>query len=282
MESVQRGGSASRRNRESSRSWPGCSVAVGRICPTRAVRAESGLERGRRSLDIAEKLDNEASRVAAYVALGVAYLVEGQPAAARDAAPRSARDRSGSPRRAKQSFPWSLAVTGGGAPGTRRTDRGRRHGARGHRARERRRLHYFEVQAQLALAAALLATDGVVPRAEIESALARAEHLVESIEGRALSPRILELRGRLAARPRRAGSDRCCRGPRALPRHRRHRTRRTARAGARRMNCAKCGCENPERAKFCLECGAAFAARCASCGTELPPPRSSVSSAVRR
>jgi class 3 adenylate cyclase len=35
--------------------------------------------------------------------------------------------------------------------------------------------------------------------AEPESALERAEHLVESIEGRALSPRILEMRGRLAA-----------------------------------------------------------------------------------
>jgi hypothetical protein len=49
------------------------------------------------------------------------------------------------------------------------------------------------------LAAALLATDGVIPRTEIESALERAEHLVESIAGRALSPRILEMRGRLAA-----------------------------------------------------------------------------------
>jgi hypothetical protein len=35
--------------------------------------------------------------------------------------------------------------------------------------------HYYEAQAQLTLAAGLLATDGVVPRAEIESALARAE-----------------------------------------------------------------------------------------------------------
>jgi tetratricopeptide (TPR) repeat protein len=58
---------------------------------------------------------------------------------------------------------------------------------------------YFEAHAQLALAAALLATDGVVPRVEIECALERAEHLVESIEGRSLSPRILEMRGRLAA-----------------------------------------------------------------------------------
>jgi len=58
---------------------------------------------------------------------------------------------------------------------------------------------YNEALAQLALAAAMLAPDGVVPGAEIESALDRAEQLVASIEGRALSPRILELRGRLAA-----------------------------------------------------------------------------------
>ncbi len=37
------------------------------------------------------------------------------------------------------------------------------------------------------------------------------------------------------------------------------------------MNCARCGSQSPDRAKFCLECGAAFAARCAACGTELPP-----------
>ena len=59
--------------------------------------------------------------------------------------------------------------------------------------------YYHEAHAQLALAAALLATGGVVPRAEIESALERAEQLVESVEARALSPRILELRGRLAS-----------------------------------------------------------------------------------
>jgi len=38
-----------------------------------------------------------------------------------------------------------------------------------------------------------------VPRAEIEAALDRAAELVAMIEGRSLSPRILELRGRLAA-----------------------------------------------------------------------------------
>ena len=36
------------------------------------------------------------------------------------------------------------------------------------------------------------------------------------------------------------------------------------------MNCPSCGYENPDPAKFCLECGAAFATRFASCDTELP------------
>jgi hypothetical protein len=38
-----------------------------------------------------------------------------------------------------------------------------------------------------------------VPRQEIEAALDRAEELVALVEGHSLSPRILELRGRLAA-----------------------------------------------------------------------------------
>ena len=35
--------------------------------------------------------------------------------------------------------------------------------------------------------------------------------------------------------------------------------------------CSACGHGNPQRAKFCLECGARIAICCASCGTELPP-----------
>jgi class 3 adenylate cyclase/tetratricopeptide (TPR) repeat protein len=36
------------------------------------------------------------------------------------------------------------------------------------------------------------------------------------------------------------------------------------------MICAACRHENPERAKFCLECGAKLARSCSACGTELP------------
>src|SRR5215216_3207032 len=35
--------------------------------------------------------------------------------------------------------------------------------------------------------------------------------------------------------------------------------------------CPKCGTENPERARFCMSCGAALAATCPSCGTQNPP-----------
>jgi class 3 adenylate cyclase/tetratricopeptide (TPR) repeat protein len=160
--------------------------------------AESVLDHGRRSLETAEKLDNEVSRVLAYCALGQAYLIDAQPAAARDALHESvaiARDR----RTGRAFLPQVLAVLA------------EAHLALGERAEAMATareaidlgsaggIAYYEAEAQLALAGALLATDGVVPRAEIESALERAERLVESIEGRALSPRILEMRGRLAA-----------------------------------------------------------------------------------
>src|SRR5712692_11432833 len=37
------------------------------------------------------------------------------------------------------------------------------------------------------------------------------------------------------------------------------------------MRCAKCNSENPEDAKFCVECASELTNRCASCGAENPP-----------
>ena len=161
-------------------------------------RAESGLERGRRSLEIAEKLDNEASRLAAYAALGLANLVEGQPAAARDSFRESvtiARDR----RVGRALVPLVLAGLAEAHLALREPTEAVTTAREGIDLGNTGGCLYYEALAQLALAPALLATDCVGLRAEIESALERAEHLVASIEGRALSPRILELRGRLAA-----------------------------------------------------------------------------------
>ena len=36
------------------------------------------------------------------------------------------------------------------------------------------------------------------------------------------------------------------------------------------MKCTRCGHANPERARFCLECGTPVTHGCTSCGTELP------------
>jgi hypothetical protein len=59
---------------------------------------------------------------------------------------------------------------------------------------------YWEAEAQIALARVLMATDGEIPRAEIEAALDRADSLIAAIAGRVLSPRVLEQRGRLAVK----------------------------------------------------------------------------------
>ena len=37
------------------------------------------------------------------------------------------------------------------------------------------------------------------------------------------------------------------------------------------MRCTKCGAENPDRAKFCVECASPFARRCPFCNAENPP-----------
>jgi len=36
------------------------------------------------------------------------------------------------------------------------------------------------------------------------------------------------------------------------------------------LKCITCGSDNPDRAKFCVECGTAMAARCKVCNIELP------------
>jgi len=37
------------------------------------------------------------------------------------------------------------------------------------------------------------------------------------------------------------------------------------------MRCSKCGVENPDRARFCVECASPFPRRCSSCEAENPP-----------
>jgi len=155
-------------------------------------------EQGRRSLEIAEQLGNESSRFCAYLSLGYAHLMAEDPPAARQALLAAAAVVDDH-RTQRAMLPLALAVlaeaelaagerTAALATARKGIELGRAGGCR-----------YFEAEAQLALARALLATDGAIPGAEIESALERAEELVESTGARALSPRILELRGRLVS-----------------------------------------------------------------------------------
>src|SRR5262249_8370589 len=136
-------------------------------------RPESGLEHGLRSLEIAEKLDNEACRMAAYAALGLANLAAGQPAAARDAF-RGSATIARDPRVGRALLP--LVLAGLAEAHLALGDPGEAVAA----AREGIALGsaggclYNEALAQLALAGALLTADAVVRRAEIESALERA------------------------------------------------------------------------------------------------------------
>ncbi len=158
---------------------------------------DSVVEHGQRSLDIAEQLGNESARSLAYWALGAAHLIDARPSAAREALRESAaitRHRT-----ERQELPAVLGLLAEAHLGLGEGE------AAVNAAREAIDLAreggglYYEALAELALCRALISDKGGVPRAEIESALERAEQLVESIEGRSLSPRIVEMRGRLAA-----------------------------------------------------------------------------------
>ena len=156
-----------------------------------------GLERAGQTIELAEELDNEGARVCAHAALGVANLMRGDAAAALEALRESvaiSRDRQALVALRPRILTWVAEAE---------IALGERASAVA-AAREAIDLAdsggvlYYGANARLTLAEMLLATDGDVPRREIESALDRAEELIESIAGRSLSPRILEIRGRLA------------------------------------------------------------------------------------
>jgi class 3 adenylate cyclase/tetratricopeptide (TPR) repeat protein len=158
----------------------------------------SGLEHARRSLEIAEKVDNESSRTLSYAALGIAHLGVGEPGEAREALQTSiaiARENLSQLAFVPESLAFlSMANLALGDPEEARALASEAIGlARDGGCR------YVEPLAQLALSAALLAVDPRASRHEIESALDRATALVEESEIRMLAPRILETRGRLAA-----------------------------------------------------------------------------------
>ncbi len=165
----------------------------------RARGAEkSAVEHARRGVELAEKHGVESSRVGAYQALATALLLDGNPAAALEVFEQSdliAIGRSTN----RTYFPQMLVSI---AETQLALGRSAESVAS---AREAIGVAFaggcscLEGEAQLALARALLATDAVAHRAEIEAALDRARELVRSTGTRLLTPQILELSARLAA-----------------------------------------------------------------------------------
>jgi tetratricopeptide (TPR) repeat protein len=150
----------------------------------------------RRSVELAERLDNEASRVIAHSGLGIALLSAGDAASAREALRRSisiAREHG---------IVLDFVPSALGQLAEAELALGER-GAALAAAREATALSgaddYAAVEAHLALARALLADDGRVPAGEVEAALQQAEAVIGLCGCRVFSPRVLELRGRLAA-----------------------------------------------------------------------------------
>jgi adenylate cyclase len=158
----------------------------------------ASLEEGRRGLEIAEQLDNESSRMVAHLGIAHAHLADAQPGPAREAALESiaiAREHSSQ----LAYVPTALAMLAQAHLGLGEYDETLEVAREGVELARECSCPYPEAQSELMLAAGLLGRDGGAASAEIEAALTRAEQLVESLEARSLSPRILEQRARLAA-----------------------------------------------------------------------------------
>ncbi len=157
------------------------------------------LDAAHRGIEIAESEDNEGSRTYVYCALGTGYLLNGQWDEAREALQTSVSiaNKLGTGR---QWLPCTLSLLSEAHLALGDTAEAVATARESIQIAKEGVIQYFEARSQIALAAALMETGGPVPAAEIETALKRAEHLVETVEARSLTPQILEKRARLAAK----------------------------------------------------------------------------------
>jgi adenylate cyclase len=160
--------------------------------------AGSFLDHGRRCLEIANKIDNDSSLVIAYFSLGNSRLMAGQAAEACEALRAGAgiaRDR-----KAFLAFrPQVLSVLAEAQLAIGEKTEAEASAREAIESARAGGCDYYEAHAHLSLAETLLAADGAAPKGDIGTALDCAEALVERTQGRSLAPRIVELRGRLAA-----------------------------------------------------------------------------------
>jgi tetratricopeptide (TPR) repeat protein len=155
------------------------------------------IEQGQSCLEIAEKLDNEASRVSGHWTLGYGHHLSGSHRAAVEAID-SAEDLVQRFDVQRAYLPQMLAIRAEAHLALGELDEALGAARYGISVGAEGGCTYGEAEAQIALANALIATE-TLPTAEIDAALTRAEELVESIAAGSLSPRILEARARAAA-----------------------------------------------------------------------------------
>ena len=173
-----------------------------------AFRANLGMARGddrtvlelaRRALEIAEARNDEGSRLFALCAMARGYLLKRMFTEARDAMQEcNAIINAG--HFGRYLLAGNLSVLSDAHRALGEIQAAVSTAREGVQRGEADEFPYWEAVAQIALAAALTARGEPLAHAEIESALARAEHLVEVTEGHSLTPQILEARGRLAAK----------------------------------------------------------------------------------
>ena len=155
------------------------------------------LGHARQAVDIAEKVGSSVNRTLAYMALGMAHLVNGEWEAALHADEEALRIA----RESRAGLVWESALL---------TSISEAHLGRGDTARalayaeeavataRRCGTPLFEADALLARARALLQVEGERASAAIERDLAQAQAIVERTEGRCREPFILEARAELA------------------------------------------------------------------------------------
>jgi adenylate cyclase len=158
----------------------------------------SRLDAATRCNEIAERIDNESSRVVGRWALGLEHTAAGNYEAARDVLLEGVAIARAHRAQLAQ-VPSMLGILAkahlalGEAGEARATAREAIELARAGGA------DLFEAHAQVVLAEALLESEDAIFTAEVDAALERADRLVDSIGARLLLPSILETRARLVA-----------------------------------------------------------------------------------
>jgi tetratricopeptide (TPR) repeat protein len=155
------------------------------------------MEKCHRSLEIAEQLDNESSRMLAYTSIGYGHLINKDFLSARDSLLKGiAIIREAGSQRALISRALVLLAEANLSLGN--TSEAMKIAKEGITVANAGGCVHFEAEGEIAVARILLLENDLGRQAEIEAALSRAEELAKTVDNKPLAAFVLEERGRLA------------------------------------------------------------------------------------